>query len=802
MADSQQQPVNASLGYAQGQPATHGSDIALNETAIEPNLQFPQSGPAAPTDHDTEDSRTQLTGRKRTLQGSAADDDAYKVPDHERSRKRLKDRQELSPVRQGLLAGIASSSEVPVPADCEVGSSQQPAPAGQASVSTQLQDEAEKTRAPGAQALSLSSFVGNGHGFSTENSAAQTAAHSPPPDPSLKAVPRSFEPFQKLSTDQEANLTGEEKGRYLKALFTDSNPSSKEAPRSAVTMVSRELPNSLEDAYGNPAVTNDSRKAIQNLPSHPAPPPIKRHGRKKLQKVAVNVGTTAHPATSQSDQLRDKLTDYLDATRLAEAAIATDFPLPETQREIKSKISKGLTLYPRQPPKVPEYVSREGKYILSEVFDPVGKPFRVDEFSFEIFASLFLKRHPGASLTDRELKGAFGTYVNVFYSHMTSPPFGPVLNTCLTTAKPSKAAKVLANSLITGEEPAPKSTAVVEVSARPGVDALLPPVHTAIAVLETKFNAENASNEVDIAMGEITTTVEDTDLDLKKVQLFLQQKYFPSKSLTIQHCLACSRIGHNNSTCPYMRCSTCGVGLHSDSTCPKKKRCSKCREVGHQPDKCPEKLSLPRSEMSCDICGSSDHLETRCHQVWRSFDANSQNILKVQHIPSNCYNCGGDHLGPDCALQRGPIYSGGVTWSKPNLLKYIDSTSKTSALSAVMDYSIPSKAPRTGRVNDPIMIDEDIDDDESFIRPSVQKNHPARGSFKFNMQGPNSDKGIHFPKDDRKLIPPKNMNSERKPLKKKKKKKKKAKQPPLPEPKAPKSKKAKKGKNSGGGGGA
>ncbi|KAI9055870.1 hypothetical protein LZ554_000808 [Drepanopeziza brunnea f. sp. 'monogermtubi'] len=799
MADSQEQPVNASLGYAQGQPATHGSDIASNDTALEPNLQFSQSGPAAPTDHDTEDSRTQLTGRKRILQDSAADDDAYKVPDHERSRKRLKDRQELSPVREGLLAGIASPSEVPVPADCEVGSSQQPAPAGQASVSTRLQDEAGKTRAPGAEALSLSSLVGNGHGFSTENSAAQTAAHSTLPDPRLKAVPRSFEPFQKLSKDQEANLTGEEKGRYLKALFTDSNPSRKEAPRGAVTMVSRGLPNSLEDAYENPAVTNDSRKAIQNLPPHPAPPPIRRPGRKELQKVAVNVGTKAHPATSKSDRLREKLTDYLDATRLAEAAIATDFPLPETQREIMSKISEGLTLYPRKPPRVPEYVSSKGKIILPEVFDPAGKPFRVDEFSFKIFASLFLKRHPSASLTDRELKGAFGTYVNIFYSHMTSPPFGPVLKSCLKTAKPSKAAKVVANSLITGEEPAPKSTAVVEVLARYGVDALLPPVHTATAVLEKQFNAENASNEVDIAVGEITTTVEDTNLDLKKVQLFLQQKYFPSKTLTIQHCLACSRIGHNNSTCPYMRCSTCGVGLHSDSTCPKKKRCSKCREVGHQPDECPEKLSLPRSEMSCDICGSSDHLEISCHQVWRSFDANSQNILKVQYIPSNCYNCGGDHLGPDCALQRGPIYSGGVTWSKPNLLKYIDSTSKTSALSAVMDYSIPSKAARTVRANDPITIDEDMDDDESFIRPSVQTNHRARGSVKFNMQGPNSDRGIPFLKDDRKLISPKNMNSERKPPKKKKKK---AKQPPLPESKAPKSKKAKKGKNSGGRGGA
>jgi hypothetical protein len=146
---------------------------------------------------------------------------------------------------------------------------------------------------------------------------------------------------------------------------------------------------------------------------------------------------------------------------------------------------------------------------------------------------------------------------------------------------------------------------------------------------------------------------------------------------------------------------------------------------------CPEKLARSKSEaVACDMCGSKDHLEIACHYIWRSYEPKSEEIHRVRDIPVYCYSCGAiDHYGPECGLHRGLILSGGKSWSKNNLLKYLDPASQERALSARVDYSIPARSNKQfsikGKANDPIPIEDS--DDENFLRgkikPPVQNGH-------------------------------------------------------------------------------
>jgi hypothetical protein len=233
--------------------------------------------------------------------------------------------------------------------------------------------------------------------------------------------------------------------------------------------------------------------------------------------------------------------------------------------------------------------------------------------------------------------------------------------------------------------------------------------------------------------GPLPEEVQSMDIDINEAELFLQQKYFPSgTSSTAPRCLSCSRVGHNSSTCPALSCTSCDTfGKHSTAFCPLNVRCGKCRERGHSTKDCPEKLARSKGEaIACDMCGSKDHPEIGCHYIWRSYEPKPEELLRVRDIPVHCYNCGAsNHYGPECGLHRGRILSGGNTWSKTNLQKYLDPASQQRALSAGIDYSIPSRSNRQfsikGKANDPIPIDDS--DDETFIRakvnPLVQNGH-------------------------------------------------------------------------------
>lgn len=228
--------------------------------------------------------------------------------------------------------------------------------------------------------------------------------------------------------------------------------------------------------------------------------------------------------------------------------------------------------------------------------------------------------------------------------------------------------------------------------------------------------------------------VESMDFEIDEAELFLQQRYFPARTTTTtSRCLSCGHLGHRSSGCPLMVCTSCSTfGKHSTDSCPLKARCYKCRERGHLKEDCREKLARSKAEaVACDLCGSKDHLELACDHVWRSYEPKPEEIRTVRDIPVHCYICGtSDHYGPECGLHTGRTISGGSTWSRRNLEKYLDPTSPDRALSAGVDYSIPPWTHKQfsikGKASDPIEI-EDSDDGEGFIRakinPPVQSGH-------------------------------------------------------------------------------
>ncbi|KAB8290148.1 hypothetical protein EYC80_011018 [Monilinia laxa] len=218
-------------------------------------------------------------------------------------------------------------------------------------------------------------------------------------------------------------------------------------------------------------------------------------------------------------------------------------------------------------------------------------------------------------------------------------------------------------------------------------------------------------------------------------------RYFPTADgVVLERCLICGSSGHDRAVCPDSTCSSCGSeGDHLTPACPQTIVCGKCRAVGHQTSHCPEKLRVAKEDIKCILCQSSNHLETQCHLIWRSFFPGIDEIKKVRSISAFCYFCGRPgHFGPECGLYRGTPASGGMTWSKTNMEKYLNGpTSNDSMSSGGNDLSIPNRAKKgfsiKGKANDPIELD-DSDDDEDFIHPKVNMG-PRNGQIQFSQAG-------------------------------------------------------------------
>lgn len=163
------------------------------------------------------------------------------------------------------------------------------------------------------------------------------------------------------------------------------------------------------------------------------------------------------------------------------------------------------------------------------------------------------------------------------------------------------------------------------------------------------------------------------------------------------------------------KCVHCGVwNRHQSIFCPKWRRCQKCRERGHDAKQCPSALKGSASEIPCDLCGSSEHLELECDYMWKLplRGPGSGPVL----VSISCSHCTSNrHLAGDCpSLSRSMNSS---SWT----LKGVDQTIIVNLNSVVGPQRIGgsrsrgSSAPkRKGQMSSQPM---SSDDDDVFARP-------------------------------------------------------------------------------------
>jgi protein AIR1/2 len=228
-----------------------------------------------------------------------------------------------------------------------------------------------------------------------------------------------------------------------------------------------------------------------------------------------------------------------------------------------------------------------------------------------------------------------------------------------------------------------------------------------------------------------------------------REKYFPGIGPNETFCRMCASRSHDATRCPEMACRFCRAPEHQSFSCPTRLRCTKCRQLGHAKKDCSEKLALPREEMECAFCGSRDHVDAFCHELWRSFSCGPDTARRVRSLPIFCYCCGHQgHYGPVCGLKpQRSKETPWETWSQANCDRYLDPASSEVAITGVPAGSAPSsERPNFGKSIVPkrhIFFEEADDDDaDEFIRPPVQK-IPRAGPINFsgNSGGGRDEKG-------------------------------------------------------------
>ncbi|KAK3373260.1 hypothetical protein B0T24DRAFT_254122 [Lasiosphaeria ovina] len=239
--------------------------------------------------------------------------------------------------------------------------------------------------------------------------------------------------------------------------------------------------------------------------------------------------------------------------------------------------------------------------------------------------------------------------------------------------------------------------------------------------------------------------------------LAYMERYFPGLEPGAIFCVMCASHGHLADQCPEMACSFCRKPDHRARKCPTRQRCDKCKQLGHARKQCGESLSLAPGEIECALCGSLDHTEGLCGEVWQSFKPNTDGVLKVNALPIYCYRCGYEgHYGTEC--RSNPQKSKGTTlqgtWSRANYERYVDSESSEAAIGFNLsslslnddggrpDFGGKSIVPRRHVVFE----SDDDDDNETFIRPPVKA--PRAPNITINFSGNNnasSDRGGRRP---------------------------------------------------------
>ncbi|KAL4803607.1 hypothetical protein BDV18DRAFT_36687 [Aspergillus unguis] len=140
-------------------------------------------------------------------------------------------------------------------------------------------------------------------------------------------------------------------------------------------------------------------------------------------------------------------------------------------------------------------------------------------------------------------------------------------------------------------------------------------------------------------------------------------------------CVECLREGHLAEVCPLRECVHCGSwNQHQSSLCPKWRRCQRCRERGHDSKGCPSALKSSASEVPCDLCGSSGHVEFDCDFLWKLPRQDTTGAPALVSI--SCAHCtSSHHLIGDCPSLTRPFLSSSFTVREidPSLITNINS---------------------------------------------------------------------------------------------------------------------------------
>ena len=181
------------------------------------------------------------------------------------------------------------------------------------------------------------------------------------------------------------------------------------------------------------------------------------------------------------------------------------------------------------------------------------------------------------------------------------------------------------------------------------------------------------------------------------------------------------------------QCRYCGrTGQHAASACPMTQRCRTCRHLSHT-GACPVQVA----PTDCQICHLSNHDETRCRGLWRSFDPEAVELRKVKQLPVCCFNCGSNlHFGFDCKLRRftGPQHIQGETFAWLNASRYVDYASSAVGFS-ILGAAQAKEFERRHQKKTRAEAATNDDDPTAFIRPSVRRDGGRTGHIRFGDAG-------------------------------------------------------------------
>nr|KMM71716.1 hypothetical protein CPAG_08017 [Coccidioides posadasii RMSCC 3488] len=224
---------------------------------------------------------------------------------------------------------------------------------------------------------------------------------------------------------------------------------------------------------------------------------------------------------------------------------------------------------------------------------------------------------------------------------------------------------------------------------------------------------------------------EDRDMQIKYIHYNKELKNV-DMNLPIR-CTDCMAEGHLSEICPYKECKHCGAwGIHESRFCPAWRRCQRCRERGHDEVDCPSLLKGLASEVPCDFCCSSQHIEGECDLLWK-LPKRDLGISQI-FVSVCCSFCTSkQHLLGDCPIR--PFSMNSSSWT----LRTVDPAS----IANLGDTKLSLDGQNTnrdehltglrikGRANERAESDEENDDFTGSTRWKPLNKQPPRTHIRF-----------------------------------------------------------------------